>query len=176
MNHILLGFILQWIHSWVSLSFLPASVSRFLSVLQALIHIYTHTLIKSGFHHFREHYVTLNFSLDTYPSTSCLIPCPNPLLVRLTPSMHTQRIQIKTVCLCPLCRSWRLVSSALRQVPVAGGGSREANTNYSCCHAGPLWQLWLAYGLPVDVQRHRTQLEKAPTGRQLRGNSSTTNK
>ena len=66
-------------------------------------------------------------------------------------------------------RSGRLVSSEFRQIPVVGGRHRWADTNHRCCHAGSLRQLWLADGLPADVQRHRTQLETVSTGGQHRG-------
>ena len=75
-----------------------------------------------------------------------------------------------SLCLRPLYRSWRLVSPRLRQIPVVGGGLGEADPDHGCCYAGPIRQLRLADGLPVDVQRHGTQLETTPAGRQLRGN------
>lgn len=103
---------------------------------------------------------------------------PLPALVSALFSSHTHT-QMKcdsqywdTVFhLCPPYRSWRLVSSRLRQIPVVGGGPGEADPNHSRGHAGTIRQLWLADGLPVDVQWHRTQLETTQTGGQLRGNS-----
>lgn len=76
------------------------------------------------------------------------------------------------LCLCFLYRSRRLVSSFLRQIPVVRGRPGETHQNHSCCHTGPIWELWLADSLPVDVQWHRTQLETTPAGRQPWGKSS----
>lgn len=67
------------------------------------------------------------------------------------------------------CRSWRLVSSHLRQVPVAGGRPGRADQDHRRRHAGSLRQLRLADVVPADVQRHGTQLEAVQTGGQYRG-------
>ena len=70
------------------------------------------------------------------------------------------------------CRSWRLVSSHLRPVPVAGGRPGRADQDHRRRHSGSLRQLWLADVLPAHVQRHGTQLEAVQTGGQYRGESA----
>ena len=70
-------------------------------------------------------------------------------------------------------RSWRLVSSHLWQVPVAGGRPGREDQDHRRRHAGPLRQLWLAVVLPADVQRHGTQLEAVQAGGQYRGECRT---
>ena len=67
------------------------------------------------------------------------------------------------------CRSWRLVSSHLRQVPVAGGRPGRADQDHRRRHSGSLRQLRLADVVPAHVQRHGTQLEAVQTGGQYRG-------
>ena len=69
------------------------------------------------------------------------------------------------------CRSWRLVSSHLRQVPMVGGQPGRTDQDHCRRYSGPLRQLWLADVIPADVQRHGTQLETVQTGGQYRGES-----
>lgn len=52
---------------------------------------------------------------------------------------HTYTHLKRTLCL--HCRSWRLVSSHLRQVPVVGSGSGETDQDHCRGHTGTLRQL-----------------------------------
>ena len=91
---------------------------------------------------------------------------------RLKSLLHLLPCRLKCeekINLFSFCRSWRLVSSHLRQVPVAGGRPGRADQDHRRRHSGSLRQLRLADVVPADVQRHGTQLEAVQTGGQYRG-------